>query len=123
MSIKASSFLTGLLFGGLAAGSAVLLTAPKSGKETREEWSGRGREISGMVRQVINDSIALKNDIDIASRRSAIAVKQGVKGIRLSIDDWKKSTEPSLDELRERIQQLNDQMDQLEESTKKEPSS
>ncbi|HET7657884.1 MAG TPA: hypothetical protein VFK37_06290 [Bacillales bacterium] len=123
MGMKATSFLTGALFGSLAAGSAVLLLTPQSGKEWREEWSERGREVGSMIGQVVSDSKALKNDLSTASWRSFHAVKEGTKGLKLSIDDWKKSTEPNIDELMQKIQQLNEQMDKLEENMKKQPPS
>lgn len=123
MGLKVTSLLTGVVFGGLAAGSAVLLLTPRSGKELRDEWSTRGHDISDMFGQIMKDSLILKNEIGRASRSSARAVQQGSRGIKLSVDDWKRSTEPNVEELRSRIQQLNDQLDQLEESTKKDPSS
>ncbi|HET7578727.1 MAG TPA: hypothetical protein VFK33_05535 [Bacillales bacterium] len=121
--INVKSVITGMVFGSLAAGSAVLLMTPKSGEAWRKELQTRSRDVGTALGQIKNDGIALKNDIVTASRQSIPAVKEGARGIKLSVDEWRKATEPDIKDLQKQIQELNDQMDKLEENTKKEPSS
>lgn len=120
---KIKSFFTGAVFGGLAAGSAVLLLTPWSGEEWRKEMKTKGRSVSTALGQIKDDSIALKNDIVIGTKRSVPAVEQGTKDIKISIDRWRKETAPDLENLQRQIQELNDQMDKLEEETQKQPPS
>lgn len=120
---KMKSFVTGAFFGGLAAGSAVLLLTPHSGEEWRREMKAKSRSVGSALQQIKNDGIALKNDIVIGSKTSIPAIKEGAKGIKLSIDRWRKDTEPDIEALQKQIQELNDQLDKLEETTKKQPPS
>ncbi|HEX7064767.1 MAG TPA: hypothetical protein VF199_06840 [Bacillales bacterium] len=116
---KMKGFLTGAVFGGLAAGSVVLLTNPKSGEEWRREAGTRGRQAKEAFEQIKIDSISLKDDVVTATRQSIPAIKEGAKGIKASIDQWKKDTEPDIRNLQDQIRELNEQIDKLQEENKK----
>lgn len=115
---KMKAFFTGVVFGGLAAGSAVLLTNPKSGEEWRREAGTRGRQAKEALGQIKIDGLSLKDDVLTATRQSIPAIKEGAKGIMASIDQWKQETEPDIHNLQNQIQELNEQIDKLQKETK-----
>ncbi|HET7628157.1 MAG TPA: YtxH domain-containing protein [Bacillales bacterium] len=121
--IKTRSFLSGFLFGGFLAGSAVLLSTPKSGKEIREQTRHGVSQARNTWHELSAETVTLKNDLLTAARNSLPAIKEGTKEIKQSIANWRKDTESDLERLQKRIRELNEQMDQLESTVKKDPSS
>ena len=82
------SVLVGLLIGGLVGALSMLLFAPNSGKETRDQIKDKGIELRDRTTGFIEDTIseARSRTIDLASRgrESFKAFKQ--RGQKLAID-------------------------------------
>lgn len=52
------SFLAGALFGGLVGAGAMLLLAPQSGKQTREQIQLKGMELREQATEAVDDAVA-----------------------------------------------------------------
>lgn len=118
---KIKSFIAGFTVGSLAAGAAILLSTPKSGAERRREIKETGMWAKQAIGQIKTDSMALKNDIVTVSKQAVPTIKEGARGFKTSIDEWKRDIEPNIESLQNKIQALNDELDKLEEDTNNQP--
>lgn len=116
---RTKAFVTGFIFGGLAAGSTVLLTTPKPGKVWRQDSKNRGIQLKTTLSQIKENSIALKNDILSASQQTVPAVKTASQDMKQTIAEWKKDIQPNVESIRAKIKDINKSMDQLEQETHK----
>jgi gas vesicle protein len=82
---NASSTLAGLVIGALAGAGAMLLLAPKSGKETREDIRQRALELReqtvGTVQEKVTSARAKAEQVTAEARDKAAELKQRGKEI------------------------------------------
>ncbi|MDT8862020.1 YtxH domain-containing protein [Alkalihalobacillus sp. MEB130] len=114
--IKAKSLCAGLLVGSVVAGALTLLTTPTSGKTIRTNCKENTVKIQKELQQLSSSSkaatIQLKTTATLG-KDSFTAVGSEVKD---SLNSWKHDVEPTLNQLRKDIEDLQKSVDQTRKS-------
>lgn len=74
-----SKFALGAVFGAIVGGVAALLTAPKSGKETRDDLKKKAEKKAAEVKQKAE---AVKSDLETQAKDLRDRAENAVKGAR-----------------------------------------
>ncbi len=94
------SFLAGLLIGGLVGAAAALLTAPKSGEETRAVIKEKSIELRDKASEVTHDTrLKAEKALEEARARSDIALED----VRLKAEELARLTKERAVEIQEKI--------------------
>jgi gas vesicle protein len=72
-------FLAGLLFGGLAGASAMLMLAPQSGKRTRAKIQQKSIELRDQATETVEDAMA---DTRAKARKVKIGVRKDARELQ-----------------------------------------
>ncbi|MED3648843.1 YtxH domain-containing protein [Halalkalibacterium halodurans] len=104
--MKIRPFFYGALTGAILASIATLLIAPTSGKELQKKCKAKGRSLQQSIEQMKHDGIQLKDRISKTSKMTSEALKTVGPEIKTSLDQWKEDVDPSLQKLKDDIEQL-----------------
>ncbi|MFC0561788.1 YtxH domain-containing protein [Halalkalibacter alkalisediminis] len=115
--MKTKSLLMGIVAGSAIIGGLTLLTTPKAGKEMRVTCRENIQKVRNGLDQLTYDSkkasLQLKQTIQVG-KETFSTVGEEIKG---SIDDWKTDVEPSLVQLKEDIEALQQSVNQTKKIT------
>ncbi|WML49651.1 YtxH domain-containing protein [Neobacillus sp. PS3-34] len=112
--MKIKHFLYGFAIGGLAAGISTLLSAPKSGKETRAALKENTDLWKEQLADLKNSLIELKDASMNASKEARIHTSNFLRETQTSITNWKADILPHQDELKQEITEIETTIQQLE---------
>jgi gas vesicle protein len=92
------SFVAGLFMGGLLGGAIAILTAPRSGEETREQIRVRGVELRDTAEQTMNEALTtVRNTTDDLSNRAEELRAQS----QAVLDEAQKQSAQATEEIRQ----------------------
>jgi gas vesicle protein len=102
------SYLAGFVVGGLMAAAVVLLSAPRSGRETREELRTRGIELEHSAEETADDILetlrAVSAEIGVRTEelrsQSRVAMEQAQKQWTGALEEIRRIAEQAIEEVR-----------------------
>ena len=115
--MQTKSLFTGMIVGSVIIGGLTLLTTPKAGKEMRVACKENIRKVRSGLDQLTYDSknasLQLKQTVQVGKETFSTVGEE----MKSSIDDWKKDVEPSLAQLKEDIEALQQTVNQTKAIT------
>lgn len=111
------SIAAGLFTGMIAAGSAALLTTPKSGKAVRDNMRDKSNELQQGFKQFKDDCVEVKNQL-VQTKASIPVAKETAKEIKEEIDHWKNDIEPNMRTLQSSMSEAQNTVEQLQQIQK-----
>jgi len=112
--MKIKSLFIGLVTGSVLAGAATLLTAPTSGKETRERIKKNKDEIAFTLMELKEKAAAVKEDASTATLAGKETLKTFIADLKILLDNWKEDIKPNKEELTKSIQEIESSIQELE---------
>ncbi|QED47132.1 YtxH domain-containing protein [Cytobacillus dafuensis] len=114
MNVK--SWLLGFFIGGAAAGISVLLTAPNSGKETRQYVREQKESIQKQILDLNKQLIELKNSTIKASKEGKNTISAFSSEVKTSIQKWRDEILPHQQDLQKELHSIELAILDLEKS-------
>jgi gas vesicle protein len=110
-------FMTGFLMGALVGATVAILTAPRSGEETREQIRVKGVELRGTAEQTVDETLATIKTaaLDVSTRaedlwaRSQAALDEAQKQGMQAVDEVKRVALEAIEEMRSTAAQAVDE--------------
>ncbi|CAM3650495.1 YtxH domain-containing protein [Mesobacillus zeae] len=112
--MKAKSLVLGIIAGGTAAAVATLLTAPASGKETRQKLSANKDEVMKQLSDVKDSLLEMKQSISTLSKEGKTSLETFLHDVKLSVYEWKLNTDSNKAELQKDIKEIEQTIQDLE---------
>ncbi|GAA0314056.1 hypothetical protein GCM10008967_00700 [Bacillus carboniphilus] len=114
--MKIRSLITGVLVGGLIGSATVLFTTPTSGREVRTSLKNGTKEWGSLVKDVQNKASNVKTDVLklVSEGKKAAGIVQNQ--MKPSIQQWKNSLDPQMEEFRKEMEEIQKQFQHLEQS-------
>lgn len=112
--MKAKSLLLGLLAGGAAAGISTLLTAPASGRDTRQQLKNTTNTLKEQLIELKSELLAIKDSASFASKEGKTAFKEFSNDIKYSISNWKNEILPHQHRLQRELQEIEAAIHELD---------
>jgi gas vesicle protein len=112
--MKVKSLLIGFLTGSIIAGATTLLTAPASGKETRNRIRQNKDEITGLLLEIKDRIVEIKNESVNVSKVGKESLQTFIADVKVLLDEWKTDIEPNKNALNNRIQEIESAVNELE---------
>ncbi len=110
-----TSFIAGMMLGVTVAGASVLLTTPRSGKETREQIRETLALLKEKGAELLENIVLLiqkvKETIETA-RDKFIPIVQEIKA---SVEKWKQEIIPHQDQIKNQLSEIETSLKQLED--------
>lgn len=116
---RGKSLLLGFLIGGTVGAATMLLNAPSSGKELRQNIKKQGKEWQEMANKLFQDSLRLKEQITETSKEGIVLIQNLTKEMKKSVQEWKETVEPHRENIHEYLEQIEASLKDLEEKVKK----
>ena len=107
-------FMYGFLLGGAAAGLATLLSAPKSGQETRETIKTNKDVFISQLKDLKQSIMDVKDASTLATKEGRVHVGFFVKEVQTAIGRWRAETLPNQIEIQKEIGEIEAAIGQLE---------
>lgn len=117
--MKAKSLLLGFLVGGTTACIGTLLSAPASGKETRNYLKENKECLKKQLIEVKKQLIDLKNSVVVASKEGKETIASFSSDVKTCINNWKRDILPHQQELQKEIQAIETAIQELETNLSK----
>ncbi|MDE3838128.1 hypothetical protein C0966_01850 [Bacillus methanolicus] len=114
--MKLKSLLLGILVGGVSAGIGALLTAPASGKETRQNLKEKKDLLLNQFSVLKKNLAELKDAATYASKEGKEAITTFASDVKSSIDNWKNEISPHQQQLKKEIQDIEKKLNGLEQT-------
>lgn len=114
--MKVKSLLLGFLIGGAAAGISTLLTAPNSGKETRQTINENKDKIKKQMSDLRNQILDIKAAAVNASKEGKNMIAAFSSDMKTVISDWKRDILPHQQALKKDIHAIEAAISDLEKS-------
>jgi gas vesicle protein len=104
----ATSYLAGFVVGGLVGAAIVLLTAPRSGRETRAQIRTKSIELEQSAEETLDEALeTLRTGLaEIGARaeelrnQSRVALEQGQKQLTSALEEIRRTAEEAIEEIR-----------------------
>ncbi|WP_181833127.1 YtxH domain-containing protein [Bacillus taeanensis] len=116
---KARSYLIGFAFGTFLTGTAVLLNAPKSGKELRTDMKEKGEEFKASLTKFKSETTDLKNKIVNLSKEGKETFTTLSSEVKDSMGEWKRSVDPNLKQLQKDLEELQQKLEEAADQMNK----
>ncbi|MBM7541505.1 MULTISPECIES: YtxH domain-containing protein [Amphibacillus] len=114
---NSKSLLLGILAGGVVSAAATLLSAPKSGQETREDIKNHAESVKHSLEKVKVSGKVLSDQIINTSKEGAALIKELSADMKHSVESWKNTIEPHQKNIQLYLTQIEDRLKELEEQT------
>ncbi|WP_243296295.1 YtxH domain-containing protein [Bacillus litorisediminis] len=114
--MKLKSLVTGAIVGGIIGGVTVLLTTPSSGKVIRSSIKTETKEWSNLLKNIQEKALDVKTDVLRLISESKNAANVVQTQIRPSIEKWRHSIDPELEQFRQEMKEIQQQYKMLERS-------
>jgi len=112
-------FLLGFFVGGATLTACTLLTAPASGRETRQVISDQTKEWLNYLSELKESLQDLNESIKTATLESTENIKSFISDLTIAISDWKKKIEPLQEELIKELAEIELSIKTLESQIKR----
>ncbi|ULT58074.1 YtxH domain-containing protein [Neobacillus drentensis] len=113
--MKVKSFLYGLMTGGLAAGVSVLLTAPNSGKVTREKMKENTQSVLNQLQVIQKNLLELKNSAIHASKEGRAQISTFLTEVKSALAQWEEEVSPQQERIQKEINEMKNTIQELED--------
>ncbi|WNS76767.1 YtxH domain-containing protein [Bacillus sp. DTU_2020_1000418_1_SI_GHA_SEK_038] len=114
--MKAKSLLIGFFIGGSASGISTLLTAPNSGKETRQNLIENVKNIQKQMAELKSQIIDLKDTAVRASKEGKVIIAEFSSDVITMVDEWKRDIQSNQQILHKEIHVIEEAISDLENS-------
>src|SRR5690625_7345004 len=81
--------ILGFIIGGTISAATTLLTTPTSGKNDRTSVMEQDLEWKGIVDDIIQDTLRLKDQLAKTSKEGVVLMNDLTEDIKTSVDEWK----------------------------------
>lgn len=112
-------FLLGLFVGGVTVSACTLLSAPASGKETRQAVKEQTKVWLHHLSELKEGLQELGKSIKTASAESTESIKSFISDVKIAVTDWKKKVGPHQEELKKELEVLELSIQTLESQIKR----
>lgn len=112
--MKIKSLFIGFVTGSILTGAATLLTAPSSGKETRDRIKKNKEDIALTLLELKEKAAAVKEDASTATQAGKETLKTFIADLKILLDNWKEDIEPNKEELTKSIKEIESSIQELE---------
>lgn len=113
--MKVKSLTIGLLVGTALGASASLLSAPRSGKDTREHIKSQVDEVKRGVEKVKINGKVLSDQIVATSKEGAELIKDLSKEMKVSLEQWQQTIKPHQDNIERYLKEIELRLEELEQ--------
>jgi gas vesicle protein len=113
--MKVKSFLYGFMTGGLAAGISILLTAPNSGKVTRDKMKKNTQMVLNQLVVIKKNLIDLKNSAAHATKEGRAQLSTFLSDVKIAISQWEEEVRPQQLQIQKEIIEMKETIQELEE--------
>ena len=110
------SIAIGLIVGGVIGGLSVLLSAPTSGKELTTSLNRKKNHFKDSVKKFKQDCVVLKEEIEDASKKSFVSIKDVSGSVKESVTDWYEDTEENRKSIQKELSTIEAAIVDLEKS-------
>ncbi|KAA9031650.1 YtxH domain-containing protein [Niallia endozanthoxylica] len=117
--MKGKSFLIGFLLGGVSAGISTLLTAPKSGVETRNNLKESKEVVLHQLNDLKDHLKELNQSLIAASSEGTETLKDFVLEIKHTVSNWQQEIKPHQRELQRELAEIEQSIQELESELSK----
>jgi gas vesicle protein len=117
--MKGKSFLIGFLIGGVSASISTLLTAPKSGEDTRNSLKESKETVLKQLRELKDNLKGLNQGIRAASSEGTETLKDFVLDIKHTVSNWQQEIKPHQRELQKELEEIERSIQELESELSK----
>jgi|SRR5690625_259531 len=107
--------ILGFIIGGTISAATTLLTTPTSGKNVRTRVMEQGLEWKGIVDDIIQDTLRLKDQLAKTSKEGVALINELTEDMKTSVDEWKNAIEPHQDNIYEYLEQIESSIKDLEQ--------
>ena len=114
--MKASTFFIGLAACAVASAVTVLYSTPQAGSELRDSVKNASLELKDKLKDLKGQVADLKDSITDLSDDAKQLVPETVEEMKVSVADWKRSTEHNKKRLEKEIFAIQHALDDLEKS-------
>lgn len=112
--MNTKSILLGVIAGGITSGIAVLLSAPRSGKETTRNLEQYANQWKTQLEEIKDAIIEIKKSTTNAAAESKENIQFFVQEVKSLIAAWQKDIEPHQDKLMSEIESIQLSLEVLE---------
>jgi len=96
---KMKSYIVGFAIGGIVAGAAVLINAPKSGKDMRRDLKETLDNANASLGGVKSTTLSLKNDVNDAISKNLPTIKNTIIEIKSLVNSWQEDIQPTINNI------------------------
>lgn len=113
---KSKAFVTGLLFGGVAAGVTVLFAAPSSGKDFRKKLTQKGIELKRSFQEIKNDSKLLKEQVIQTAVEGKEVFGELKDDMQKAFSAWTQDIKPNKENIERKLEEIQKSIDHLQKT-------
>ena len=114
-----SQFVWGLLSGAVASSVAILLTAPKSGKEVRSQIKATSSGLKTDFQDVKIQFQDVKKSLQQVIHSVKEIAPETMTGMKESIDTWQRETAPIQAKIQQDLEAIQRAMDEIQQALPK----
>ena len=111
--LSGTKLIKGLLFGSILGGSAALLFAPRSGKETKELITKEVDDTVKLITAVKNSATDVQTNIAHLENLTNELVPDFIDGTQKSLDRFEFRSKHRIDDIKNQIEKINTEMENL----------
>lgn len=115
--MKTKSLALGLIVGSTVGAAVSILNAPRSGKDTRENFKQQANELKHAIEQVKVNGKVLSDQIIATSKEGAELIKDLSKDMKGSIEQWQQTIKPHQDNIEQYLKEIETRLQELEQET------
>jgi gas vesicle protein len=112
--MKVKSFLYGFMTGGFAAGVSILLTAPNSGKVTRDKMKKNTQTVLTQLQIIKKNLWDLKSSALHATKEGRAQISTFLSEVKLAIGQWEEDVRPQQEQIQKEMIEMKETIQELE---------
>ena len=112
--MKVKSFLYGFMTGGIAAGVSILLTAPNSGKVTRDKMKKNTHIVLTQLQVIKKNLSDLKSSALHATKEGRAQIFAFLSEVKIAIAQWEEEVRPQHQQIQREIIEMKETIQELE---------
>lgn len=114
-----SQFVWGLLSGAVASSVAILLTAPKSGKEVRSQIKATSNGLKTDFQDIKEHFQEVKQSLQHVIHSAKEIAPETMTGMKDSVDTWQRETAPIQAKIKQDLEAIQRSMDEIQKALPK----
>ncbi|MDZ5470205.1 YtxH domain-containing protein [Bacillus sp. 31A1R] len=112
--MKTKTLLLGFIVGGIAAGVTTLLSAPASGKETRNYIKENSNQWRNQLLDLKISLLDLKNSTTSATKEGKEVISTFISDVKILLADWQEDINPNQEQLKFELNSIQETVNELE---------